>query len=126
AREDDAAAGMEVEGRVPVAEGQVRFVVRLHGADVLPVAVEEVSVDVVAVNVAREDLLAEDRKSRRLNSRHVSISYAVFCLKKKGARAADGRWRPNHRARGPALLPWHGRGDLCAYCPGRGRAHPST
>src|SRR5699024_4124711 len=25
----------------------------------------------------------EDRKSTRLNSRHVSISYAVFCLKKK-------------------------------------------
>src|SRR5437868_162764 len=28
-------------------------------------------------------LLFEDRKSTRLNSSHVSISYAVFCLKKK-------------------------------------------
>src|SRR5699024_11463106 len=27
--------------------------------------------------------LNEDRKSTRLNSSHVSISYAVFCLKKK-------------------------------------------
>src|SRR5690349_22435905 len=27
--------------------------------------------------------LAEDRKSTRLNSSHVEISYAVFCLKKK-------------------------------------------
>src|SRR5437868_12942902 len=27
--------------------------------------------------------LAADRKSTRLNSSHVSISYAVFCLKKK-------------------------------------------
>src|SRR5699024_11991713 len=27
--------------------------------------------------------LYEDRKSTRLNSSHVSISYAVFCLKKK-------------------------------------------
>src|SRR5699024_12040594 len=27
--------------------------------------------------------LAQDRKSTRLNSSHVSISYAVFCLKKK-------------------------------------------
>src|SRR5699024_7509650 len=27
--------------------------------------------------------LSEDRKSTRLNSSHVSISYAVFCLKKK-------------------------------------------
>src|SRR5207249_10789944 len=31
----------------------------------------------------REDAIAEDRKSTRLNSSHVSISYAVFCLKKK-------------------------------------------
>src|SRR5438067_7171580 len=33
---------------------------------------------------------AADRKSTRLNSSHVSISYAVFCLKKKkhqGSRA---------------------------------------
>src|SRR5438309_1373498 len=28
-------------------------------------------------------LLATDRKSTRLNSSHSSISYAVFCLKKK-------------------------------------------
>src|SRR5436309_11882968 len=28
-------------------------------------------------------LLKEDRKSTRLNSSHVKISYAVFCLKKK-------------------------------------------
>src|SRR5690348_17656622 len=29
-----------------------------------------------------------DRKSTRLNSSHPSISYAVFCLKKKNARVA--------------------------------------
>src|SRR5699024_12548780 len=29
------------------------------------------------------DISVEDRKSTRLNSSHVSISYAVFCLKKK-------------------------------------------
>src|SRR5690242_21343961 len=29
----------------------------------------------------------EDRKSTRLNSSHMSISYAVFCLKKKKAAA---------------------------------------
>src|SRR5690349_22043903 len=28
-------------------------------------------------------VLEEDRKSTRLNSSHVEISYAVFCLKKK-------------------------------------------
>src|SRR5690606_39820944 len=31
----------------------------------------------------RPDAVAEDRKSTRLNSSHVKISYAVFCLKKK-------------------------------------------
>src|SRR3989442_6353109 len=30
-----------------------------------------------------EDPLAQDRKSTRLNSSHVRISYAVFCLEKK-------------------------------------------
>src|SRR5215510_15573058 len=30
-----------------------------------------------------ETEVAEDRKSTRLNSSHVAISYAVFCLKKK-------------------------------------------
>src|SRR5690349_23403766 len=29
------------------------------------------------------DILERDRKSTRLNSSHVEISYAVFCLKKK-------------------------------------------
>src|SRR5437870_10899053 len=31
-------------------------------------------------------ILALDRKSTRLNSSHVAISYAVFCLKKKNNR----------------------------------------
>src|SRR5690348_18102501 len=31
----------------------------------------------------RRDIDREDRKSTRLNSSHPSISYAVFCLKKK-------------------------------------------
>src|SRR5438067_7616023 len=41
---------------------------------------------------------SQDRKSTRLNSSHVSSSYAVFCLKKKkhATRMVDGayaRWR---------------------------------
>src|SRR5260221_7866862 len=36
------------------------------------------------------DLAALDRKSTRLNSSHTVISYAVFCLKKKKNRTADG------------------------------------
>src|SRR5437667_7152491 len=37
------------------------------------------------VGLERDELLVEirDRKSTRLNSSHITISYAVFCLKKK-------------------------------------------
>src|SRR5579871_7001827 len=34
---------------------------------------------------------APDRKSTRLNSSHVEISYAVFCLKKKNTEAGGHR-----------------------------------
>src|SRR6266568_8022795 len=37
----------------------------------------------VDVQPARDVIPALDRKSTRLNSSHSSISYAVFCLKKK-------------------------------------------
>src|SRR5689334_24431216 len=36
-------------------------------------------------------LAASDRKSTRLNSSHSSISYAVFCLKKKKIKTQRGR-----------------------------------
>src|SRR5699024_11501080 len=36
-----------------------------------------------------ESGVLEDRKSTRLNSSHVSISYAVFCLKKKRIEKND-------------------------------------
>src|SRR5690625_3833892 len=45
--------------------------------------VEDVSMDDGQVLVTGR---GEDRKSTRLNSSHVAISYAVFCLKKKRAR----------------------------------------
>src|SRR5256885_9517388 len=34
----------------------------------------------------------EDRKSTRLNSSHLVISYAVFCLKKKTAACGPANW----------------------------------
>src|SRR5699024_11604915 len=40
------------------------------------------------VNVAQKRV-ERDRKSTRLNSSHVSISYAVFCLKQKRQRKAS-------------------------------------
>src|SRR5699024_12625283 len=36
--------------------------------------------------VFEQTVVVKDRKSTRLNSSHVSISYAVFCLKKKRHR----------------------------------------
>src|SRR5207253_10716413 len=33
-----------------------------------------------------EQIIRRDRKSTRLNSSHVAISYAVFCLKKKNSQ----------------------------------------
>src|SRR5438876_7423706 len=36
-----------------------------------------------------EGPLRKDRKSTRLNSSHPSISYAVFCLKKKKSKTED-------------------------------------
>src|SRR5690606_16629491 len=38
----------------------------------------------------------EDRKSTRLNSSHVKISYAVFCLKKKKKSKKTHRTRKRH------------------------------
>src|SRR5207302_2342419 len=39
----------------------------------------------------RHSMSVIDRKSTRLNSSHVKISYAVFCLKKKTNRVTGGR-----------------------------------
>src|SRR5690242_21277246 len=47
---------------------------------------DAVDVDAAGSDVGgdeRADLAGTDRKSTRLNSSHMSISYAVFCLKKK-------------------------------------------
>src|SRR5690606_42038350 len=45
---------------------------------------------------------ALDRKSTRLNSSHVKISYAVFCLKKKRTPRGPGR-SPEARGESPHL-----------------------
>src|SRR5437870_7747793 len=50
-------------------------------------------------------LLAKDRKSTRLNSSHVAISYAVFCLKKKTeARIRPAETDQRHHADARATL----------------------
>src|SRR5690625_1028700 len=42
-----------------------------------------VDIDDVREGLEELDVTRVDRKSTRLNSSHVAISYAVFCLKKK-------------------------------------------
>src|SRR5690606_42032545 len=44
---------------------------------------EDIPTAVKELREALKTLGARDRKSTRLNSSHVKISYAVFCLKKK-------------------------------------------
>src|SRR5690349_22851410 len=41
--------------------------------------------------------VAEDRKSTRLNSSHVEISYAVFCLKKKKKKNKKKKKKKNKK-----------------------------
>src|SRR3989442_11093949 len=45
-----------------------------------------IGVEDVTLGIGVEQRLRLDRKSTRLNSSHVRISYAVFCLKKKKKR----------------------------------------
>src|SRR5690349_23401777 len=42
-----------------------------------------------AKTIDSDRVYVEDRKSTRLNSSHVEISYAVFCLKKQSKEDAD-------------------------------------
>src|SRR6266498_5394659 len=53
-------------------------------SDLDEVTVHDVEMEEVGAGLDGGDLLSEtaDRKSTRLNSSHVRISYAVFCLKK--------------------------------------------
>src|SRR5690606_42077053 len=69
----------ELNSRLYAERGLPRTVVdmiRLMPRDANPMAALRTAVSALAL----EDPEAEDRKSTRLNSSHVKISYAVFCL----------------------------------------------
>src|SRR5438067_5825486 len=61
--------------------------------DALPISGFTFEIDAADVDETRQpdeppaSYVERDRKSTRLNSSHVSISYAVFCLKKKNRKA---------------------------------------
>src|SRR5436309_8963416 len=71
------------------------------GADVLHRRPTHASRDATQAFHSRAVSCYRDRKSTRLNSSHVKISYAVFCLKKKNKRYPDANLeitnRPNHK-----------------------------
>src|SRR5437868_9786076 len=51
---------------------------------------DEVTIDSGTAVTLNTGVPLSDRKSTRLNSSHVSTSYAVFCLKKKSCRTSSG------------------------------------
>src|SRR5689334_23900218 len=53
------------------------------GGSITGTVVDQAGKPVQGANVTERACQPEDRKSTRLNSSHSSISYAVFCLKKK-------------------------------------------
>src|SRR6266702_7910186 len=57
------------------------YTLSLH--DALPISVIPATSPHLAPQACSRRRLTADRKSTRLNSSHVAISYAVFCLKKK-------------------------------------------
>src|SRR5690606_39894797 len=86
-----AAHGFEVRGQLVVGRAEVQRHVRSDdghprggecGGRLLRVA-EESGWTQFTAGVTRGRHGRQDRKSTRLNSSHVKISYAVFCLKKK-------------------------------------------
>src|SRR5438067_9092596 len=63
------------------------WILRLGINDLLEGSGGLVEIAVLKHGNAVSEIIALDRKSTRLNSSHVSISYAVFCLKKKRSKS---------------------------------------
>src|SRR5690625_1602135 len=79
---------MQIGGAVPVEYGITEGIFEKRGLEVDYAFTRGGSVMVPAVQTGEYDFaitnpLTIDRKSTRLNSSHVAISYAVFCSKKK-------------------------------------------
>src|SRR5690554_7004007 len=80
----------QLESRVPLVEKVAEYIINSGGKRVRPLLViltakafAESDERAIKLATVIEFLHTADRKSTRLNSSHVRISYAVFCLKKK-------------------------------------------
>src|SRR2546426_1448387 len=71
-------------------QGQSPYAATKIGADMLAQAFH-LSFGLPVETVRPFNTFGPDRKSTRLNSSHLVISYAVFCLKKKNTRLSDMR-----------------------------------
>src|SRR5207245_8040887 len=78
-------------------DGNIRELLRMH----LSAAGYDVHVAQDAISAGYMVLRSPDRKSTRLNSSHGSISYAVFCLKKKKVQE-DETMRKHSTSQKPA------------------------
>src|SRR5690554_7440635 len=86
-------AGRIYQSRLLVGTGKYRdlmetgHAIEMSGADIVTVAVRRTNLGQNPDEPNLLDVISPehytDRKSTRLNSSHVRISYAVFCLKKK-------------------------------------------
>src|SRR3989454_3515777 len=100
---------MEAKSPLFKADQVERPLLIIHGARDIRVNVRESEQMITALNQAGKDVRSVvfpdegDRKSTRLNSSHLVISYAVFCLKKKRACPAPGG--PLYADSAPSQLP---------------------
>src|SRR5207249_5835580 len=74
---------LSLHDALPIWRTKLRPVLPVRAEFVVLLSFLRVAKDLVGLVDFLEFLLGGDRKRTRLNSSHVSISYAVFCLKKK-------------------------------------------
>src|SRR5690625_1680160 len=81
--------GVLLSGLLTDTEEEATPVAVVGGAQTSLGEVEGLGLTAVDSLAAAEELVRSDRKSTRLNSSHVAISYTVFCLKKKNVDQED-------------------------------------
>src|SRR5690349_22817354 len=81
-RSGDGAAFTGARARAVILSARTRMAL-VVATPLVAVATLMLGLRVGAGSAIRAALVRGDRKSTRLNSSHVEISYAVFCLKKK-------------------------------------------
>src|SRR2546426_7959836 len=88
----------KVKGTAAAGIDRVGRVLEVPGAEVAVVEEESPAVRGVGDVLVDDPAHTGDRKSTRLNSSHLVISYAVFCLKKK-KKTPDPSVRTNTRSK---------------------------